>query len=70
MLGCEKEGKEDRWTKNACMTYIKCQDTLLSERHAFFDRHSVTDNRLSDGHITGNVNIIPDVGMIQVDIVS
>lgn len=47
------------------ITYIISQDTLFIKRHTFFDLNLVTDHRLSDHHVTGNVNIIPDVGMVQ-----
>lgn len=53
-----------------CTAYIECQDTLFVERHAFFDYNFVTDDRLIDHHITGNMNIIPDVSVIQVYIVT
>lgn len=50
--------------------YIICQDTLLIQGHPLFDLGLVTDHRLSDRHVTGNVNIIPDVGMVQGHIVT
>lgn len=68
-MGWEMDGKETVGLKT-CTTYIECQDTLLIERHVFLDHYSVADNRLSDVHVTGNVNIIPDVGVIQVDVIS
>lgn len=65
----QKEGRETDGPKT-CAAYIERQDALLVERHVFFDHNSVTDHRLTDGHVTGNVNVIPDIGMIQVNIVS
>lgn len=47
------------------VAYIKCQDTLFVQGHTLFDLSPVTDHRLTDHHITGDVNIIPDVGMVQ-----
>ena len=51
-------------------TYIICQDTLFVQPHTFFDLSLVTDHRLVDHHVAGNVNILPYVGMIQDDVVT
>lgn len=47
------------------MTYIECQDTLFIKHDAFFDLNLVADDRLADLHITGNVDVVPDVGVVQ-----
>lgn len=57
-------------TVNQWNAYIIRQDTLLIERHACFDLSAVADNRLADHHVAGNMNIIPDVGMVQVYIIT
>lgn len=52
------------------LSYVIRQDTLFIQRHAFFDLSAVTDNRLADHHVVGNMNIVPDVGMVQVYMVT
>lgn len=52
------------------IAYIISQDALFIQRHPRFDLNLVTDDRLADHHVAGNVNIIPDVGMVQIYIVT
>ena len=52
------------------LAYIIRQDTLFVQSYALFDHNLVADHRLSDLHLAGYVNIIPDVGMVQGNIVT
>lgn len=52
------------------LTYVVRQDTLFIQPHACFHLNIVTDNRLTDHHVPVNMNIIPDVGMFQLYIVT
>lgn len=52
------------------LTYVVGQDTLFIQPHACFHLNIVTDNRLADHHVPVNMNIIPDVGMFQLYIVT
>lgn len=52
------------------LTYVVGQDTLFIQPHACFHLNVVTDNRLTDHHVPVNSNVIPDVGMFQLYIVT
>lgn len=52
------------------LTYVVRQDTLFIQPHACFHLNVVTDDRLADQNVPANVNIIPDVGMFQLYIVT
>lgn len=52
------------------VTYVIRQDTAFIQPHACFHLDAVADNGLTDHHVTFDMNIIPDVGVFQLDVVT
>lgn len=50
--------------------YIVGQDALFIKLDAFFDFGLVTDHRMTDDHIRAELNVVPDVGVVQNDVVT
>lgn len=47
-----------------CVSYVVSQDALFIESHTLFDLDLIADHRLTDHHITRNVDVVPDVRVV------